>query len=70
MSHCDRQKNYKKLIDDRSTITATTAVMSFKPTGNGLIITTTTATTAIIFFDVRLVGMRQGNALLISTSLV
>ena len=70
MSDCDRQKNNKKPIDDRSTITVTTGVMSFKPIGNGLVITNATATTAIIFFDLRLVGMRQGNALLISTSLV
>ena len=38
MSDCDRQKNNKKPIDDRSTITVTTGVMSFKPIGNGLVI--------------------------------
>ena len=70
MSDCDRQKNNKNPIDDRSTITVTTGVMYFKLIGNGLVITTATTTTAIIFFGLRLVGMRQGNALLISTSLV
>ena len=39
-----------------------------KPTGDGLIITTVVTTTAVIFFGLRLVGMRQGNALLTSTS--
>ena len=40
-----------------------------KPIGDGLIITTVATTTAVIFFGLRLVGMRQGNALLTSTSL-
>ena len=66
MSDCDYQKNNKKPTDDRSTVDATTVK---KPIGDGLIITTVTATTAVIFFGLRLVGMRQGNALLTSTSL-
>ena len=66
MSDCDRQKNNKKTIDDRSTVDATAAK---KPIGDGLIIITVAATTAVIFFGLRLVGMRQGNALLTSTSL-
>ena len=66
MSDCDRQKNNKKPIDDGSTVDATAAK---KPIGDGLIITTVSTTTAIIFFGLRLVGMRQGNALLKSTSL-
>ena len=37
---------------------------------DGLIITTVTATTAVIFYGLRLVGMRQVNALLTPTSLV
>ena len=38
--------------------------------GYGLIITTIAATTAVIFFGLRLVGMRKGNALLTSMSLI
>ena len=45
------------------------ATAAKKPIGDGLIITTVTTTTAVIFFGQRLVGMRQGNALLTSTSL-
>ena len=45
------------------------ATRAKKPTGDGLIITTLTATTAVIFFGLRLVGMRQGKPLLTSTSL-
>ena len=66
MSDCDRQKSNKKTIDDRSTVDAAAAK---KPIGDGLIIITVAATTAVIFFGLRLVGMRQGNALLTSTSL-
>ena len=45
------------------------ATAAKKPIGDGLIITTVTTTTAVIFFGLRLVGMRQGYALLTSTSL-
>ena len=60
MSDCDDKKNKP---DDGSTVDATAIK---KPIGDGLIITTVTATTAIIFFSLRLVGMRQGNVLLTS----
>ena len=59
MRDCDCQKNNKKPIDDGSTIDGTAAK---KHIGDGLIITTIAATTAVIFFGPRLVGMRQGNA--------
>ena len=66
MSDCDRQKNNKEPTDDGSTVRATTAK---KHIGDGLIITTVATTTAVIFFALSLVGMRQGNVLLTSTSL-
>ena len=66
MSDCDRQKNNKKVIGDGSTVDATAAK---KLIGDGLIITTVAATTAVMFFILRLVGMRQGHALLTPTSL-
>ena len=40
-----------------------------KPFGDGMIISTVAATTAVIFFGLRLVGVRQGNVLLTSTFL-
>ena len=67
MSDCDDQKN-KRTTDDGSTVTATTAVMSFNPIGDVLIITTVTATTAVIFLSLRLAGKGQGNVSLTSTS--
>ena len=45
------------------------ATANKKHTGDGLIITTVAATTAVIFPGLRLVGMKQGNALLKSMSL-
>ena len=66
MSDCDRQKNNKETIDDGSTVRATTAK---KLIGDGLIITTVATTTAVIFFGLSLVDMRQGNVLLTSTPL-
>ena len=66
MSDCDRQKSNKKTIDDGTTVDATAAK---KPIGDGLIIITVAATTTVTFFGLRLVGMRQGNALLTSTLL-
>ena len=45
------------------------ATAAKKPTGDGLIITTVAATTAVILPGLRLVGMKQGNALLKSMSL-
>ena len=68
MSDCDDQNN-KKPIDNRSTVTATTAVISFKPIGDdGLIITTVTTAPAVILFGLRLAGVGQCRALLTSTS--
>ena len=67
MSDCDDQKN-KRITDDGSTVTATTGVMSFNPIGDVLIITTVTATTAVIFLSLRLAGKGQGNVSLTSTS--
>ena len=61
MSDFDDKKNNKKPTDDGSTVD-TTAVK--KPIGDGLVITTVTARTVVIFF-----GLRQGNVLLTSTSL-
>ena len=43
------------------------ATAAKKPIVDGLIITTVAAMTAVIFFGLRLVGMRQGNVLLTST---
>ena len=45
------------------------ATAAKKPIGDELIITTVVATTAVIFPGLRLVGMKQGNALLKSMSL-
>ena len=67
MSDCDCQKNIKKPINDGSTVDATAGK---KPIGDGLLIATIAATTAVIFFGLRVVGVRQHNALLTSTSLV
>ena len=67
MSDCDCQKNIKKPIYDGSTVDATAAK---KPTENGPLITTMDATTAVIVFGLRVVGMRQYKALSTSTSLV
>ena len=67
MRDCDDQNN-KKPTDDGFTVTATTAVLSFQPIGDGLIINTVTATAAVIFFGLRLAGVGQQNALLTSTS--
>ena len=58
MSDCDDQKSNKP-TDDGSIVTATTAVMSFKPIGDVLIITTKTATTVVIFLSLRLAGKGQ-----------
>ena len=67
MSDCDYQKNIKKSINDGSTIGAAAAK---KPIGDGPLIATVTATTAVIFFGLRVVAMRQDKALLTSSSLV
>ena len=67
MSDCDYQENIKKSINDGSTIGAAAAK---KPIGDGPLIATVTATTAVIFFGLRVVGMRQDKALLTSSSLV
>ena len=45
------------------------ATATKKPIEDGLTIITLAATTTVIFFGLRLVGMRQGNTLLTSTSL-
>ena len=45
------------------------AAAAKKPIGDGMIITTIAATTAVIFCGLRLVGIRQGNAFLTSASL-
>ena len=66
MSDFDDKKNNKKPTDDGSTVD-TMAVK--KPIGDGLVITTVTARTVVIFFGLRPVGLRQGNVLLRSTSL-
>ena len=62
----DRQKKQKKPVDDGSIVDAAAAK---KPIGDGLIITTVATMTAVILFGLRLVGVRQGNALLTPTSL-
>ena len=67
MSDYDCQKNIKKSINDGSTVGAAAAK---KPIGDGPLIATMAATTAVIFFGLRVVGMRQDKALLKSTSLV
>ena len=41
-----------------------------KSIGDGLLMATVATTTAVIFFGLRVVGMRQDKALLTSTSLV
>ena len=66
MSDCDCQKDIKKPINDRSTIDATAA----KKPGDGRLIDIVAATTVGIFYALRAVGVRQGHALLSSTSLV
>ena len=82
MSNCDRQENFedpikdasnfdcKKNIGDRLIINIIGA-SNFdhkKNIGDGLIITMVTATTAGIFFALRMVGVEQQNALLVSTT--
>ena len=64
MTDPDDQKS--KSVDDRSTVDTTATK---KPIGDGFIVTTVTATSAVIFFGLKLVGMRQCNALLTSTLL-
>ena len=60
MSDCDCQKNIKKPINDGSK----------KPNEDGLLIAIMAAATAVIFFSLRIVGMRQDKALSTSTLLV
>ena len=62
MSDCDCLKNIKKsepTVDDVR-----------KSIGDGMLIATVATMTAIMFFGLRVVGVRQDNALSTSTSLV
>ena len=61
MSDCDCQKNIKEPINDGSTADTTAAN---KPIGDGPLIATVAAMTAAIFFGLRVVDMRQDEALL------
>ena len=65
MSDCDCQKNIKKPA--KPTVDATA---SKKAIGDGPLIATVAATTAVIFFGLKVVGMGQDKTLLTSTSLV
>ena len=56
----------KKTKDDGSTVDTTAAK---KPIKDGLLMTVVASTTAGIFYALRMVGVGQHNALLISTSL-
>ena len=60
MSDCYCQKNIKKPINDGSIVDATAAK---KPVGDGPLIATGAVTTAVIFFGLRVVGMRQDKVL-------
>ena len=66
MSNCDCQEN----IEDEASIT--TALVDKEPItfGDGLLITTLTSMTAVIFFGLRALGVGQQGALLTYTSLV
>ena len=64
MSYCDCQEN-----EDETTVAATAnkEPITFR---DGLLITTVTSTTAVIFFGLRELSIGQQGALLTSTSLV
>ena len=64
MSYYDYQEN-----EDETTVAAT-ANKELITFGDGLLITTVTSTTAVIFFGLRELGIGQQGALLTSTSLV
>ena len=55
ISDCYCQKNIKKPINDGSIVDATAAK---KPVGDGPLIATGAVTTAVIFFGLRVAGMR------------
>ena len=69
MSNCDCQKNIKKPFGDEVSITTVVATATKEPNGDRLLITTI-ATTVVIFFGLKTVGVGQQGALLTSTSLV
>ena len=66
MSNCDCQEN----IDDEASITTATVDKEPISFGDGLLITTVTSTPAVIFFDLRALGVGQQGALFNITSLV
>ena len=70
MSNCDCQKNIKKPIRDKVSMTTVAATAAKEPIGYGMLITTVAATAAVIFFSLKEVGEGQQGALLTSTSLV
>ena len=68
MGNCDCQEN----IEDEASITNEASMANKEPMtfGDGLLITTITSATDVLFFGLRALGAGQQGSLLTSTSLV